>query len=83
MSTISKEIEIYLKLLINNSEDNIVEIQRNALAEHFNCVPSQINYVLSTRSPWIKATALKPEEAAAALSASKSWTWASRSESTA
>lgn len=49
MSTISKEIEIYLKLLINNSEDNIVEIQRNALAEHFNCVPSQINYVLSTR----------------------------------
>ncbi len=49
MSTISKRIEIYLKLLLNNSEDNIVEIQRNALAEHFNCVPSQINYVLSTR----------------------------------
>ena len=31
-------------------EDNQeVEIQRNELAEHFNCVPSQINYVISTR----------------------------------
>jgi len=49
MSTISKQIELYLKLLINDAEGNIVEIQRNALAEHFNCVPSQINYVLSTR----------------------------------
>lgn len=49
MTTISKRIELYLKLLINDSEDNIVEIQRNALAEHFKCVPSQINYVLSTR----------------------------------
>ncbi len=49
MSTISKQIEIYLKLLINKADDNIIEIQRNALAEHFNCVPSQINYVLSTR----------------------------------
>lgn len=49
MSTISKQIELYLKLLINNSDQNIIEIQRNALAEHFKCVPSQINYVLSTR----------------------------------
>ncbi|MDD4344221.1 MAG: CtsR family transcriptional regulator [Eubacteriales bacterium] len=36
-------------MLINNSDENIIEIQRNALAEHFKCVPSQINYVLSTR----------------------------------
>jgi transcriptional regulator CtsR len=49
MSTISKQIELYLKLLINDADGNIIEIQRNALAEHFNCVPSQINYVLSTR----------------------------------
>ncbi len=49
MSTISKQIELYLKLLINNSDENIIVIQRNALAEHFKCVPSQINYVLSTR----------------------------------
>ena len=26
-----------------------VEIQRNELAQQFNCVPSQINYVISTR----------------------------------
>lgn len=26
-----------------------VEIQRNELASYFNCVPSQINYVISTR----------------------------------
>ena len=26
-----------------------VEIQRNELADRFNCVPSQINYVISTR----------------------------------
>lgn len=26
-----------------------VELKRNELAEHFNCVPSQINYVISTR----------------------------------
>lgn len=49
MSTISKRIEVYLKLLINDSEDKVIEIQRNALAEDFKCVPSQINYVLSTR----------------------------------
>ena len=30
-------------------EDELAIIQRNDLAEHFNCVPSQINYVLSTR----------------------------------
>ena len=30
-------------------EENSIEIQRNDLAEKFNCVPSQINYVISTR----------------------------------
>ena len=30
-------------------EDDFIEIQRNELAEHFNCVPSQINYVIATR----------------------------------
>jgi transcriptional regulator CtsR len=29
--------------------DGAVEIQRNELANRFNCVPSQINYVISTR----------------------------------
>lgn len=31
------------------SQDGIVEIQRSTLAERFDCVPSQINYVISTR----------------------------------
>jgi len=31
------------------SEEDIIEIQRNELAERFNCVPSQINYVIATR----------------------------------
>lgn len=41
-------IESFIKGLMKNDE-NIIEIQRNELAEHFKCVPSQINYVISTR----------------------------------
>ena len=29
--------------------DGVLELQRSDLAERFNCVPSQINYVMSTR----------------------------------
>ncbi|WP_031517306.1 CtsR family transcriptional regulator [Desulfofalx alkaliphila] len=49
MSSISNIIEAYLKKMLNSSNDGAIEIQRNELAERFNCVPSQINYVLSTR----------------------------------
>jgi len=35
--------------MIENSEENVAEIQRNELAERIGCVPSQINYVLSSR----------------------------------
>ncbi len=31
------------------SEDSTAEVQRSELASRFNCVPSQINYVISTR----------------------------------
>lgn len=41
-------IEEFIKDLMNNEEEYI-EIGRNDLAEHFNCVPSQINYVIATR----------------------------------
>ncbi len=41
-------IEQFIKELFKDDED-FIEIQRNDLAEHFNCVPSQINYVISTR----------------------------------
>ena len=41
-------IEEFIKELLKGEEEYI-EIQRNELAEHFNCVPSQINYVIQTR----------------------------------
>ena len=40
-------IEEFIKDLFDDEEE--IEIQRNDLAEQFNCVPSQINYVISTR----------------------------------
>lgn len=40
-------IENFIKEMLE--EDNSAIIQRNDLAEHFNCVPSQINYVIATR----------------------------------
>ncbi|MBQ8298707.1 MAG: CtsR family transcriptional regulator [Clostridia bacterium] len=45
---LSEVIEEYIKALIADSDD-FVEFGRNELAEYFNCVPSQINYVISTR----------------------------------
>lgn len=44
---VSDLIEEFIKDLFDDNQD--IEIQRNDLAEHFNCVPSQINYVISTR----------------------------------
>ena len=44
---VSDVIEEFIKELFN--EDEEIEIQRNELAQKFNCVPSQINYVISTR----------------------------------
>lgn len=44
---ISDMIEEFIKELFD--DDDYIEIQRNDLAEHFNCVPSQINYVIQTR----------------------------------
>ncbi|GBF35738.1 transcriptional regulator CtsR [Desulfocucumis palustris] len=49
MSNISDLIEQYLKKLIEKAGQGQIEIQRNELATQFSCVPSQINYVLSTR----------------------------------
>ena len=43
----SDVIEEFIKDLFD--EDDFIEIQRNELAQQFNCVPSQINYVISTR----------------------------------
>ena len=40
-------IEDFIKELFEDEEE--IEIQRNDLAQKFNCVPSQINYVIATR----------------------------------
>lgn len=44
---ISDIIENFIKEMLETDDSAI--IQRNDLAEQFNCVPSQINYVISTR----------------------------------
>ncbi len=44
---LSDLIEEYIKSAIN--EQHCVELKRSELAQTFNCVPSQINYVISTR----------------------------------
>lgn len=46
---ISDVIESYLKKVLAMSESEIVEIKRNEIADKFQCVPSQINYVINTR----------------------------------
>lgn len=49
MRNISDIIERYLKGILHESPEGMIEIQRNDLADQFSCVPSQINYVISTR----------------------------------
>ncbi|MEB3103652.1 CtsR family transcriptional regulator [Ferviditalea candida] len=48
MRNISDIIEQYLKNMMQ-AGDGMIEIQRNELADQFQCVPSQINYVIGTR----------------------------------
>ena len=48
MARLSDIIEDFIKKVISDAE-GVAEIQRNELASYFNCVPSQINYVISTR----------------------------------
>ena len=49
MSNLSDVIESFIKELIENTNNATIEIQRNLLAQQFDCSPSQINYVLTTR----------------------------------
>lgn len=49
MTGLSNTIERFLKELFDDTEEGTIEIQRNELAEQFECAPSQINYVLTTR----------------------------------
>ena len=47
--TTSDLIARFIMDAIEQSESGIAELQRGSLAEMFSCVPSQINYVISTR----------------------------------
>lgn len=47
MANLADDIEAFLKRLLR--ESSTVEIQRAMLAAKFNCAPSQINYVMTTR----------------------------------
>ncbi|MBR1711270.1 MAG: CtsR family transcriptional regulator [Clostridia bacterium] len=56
MRLLSDSIEEFIKSLLVDEEEvettqhqTEVELRRNELAEHFQCAPSQINYVLATR----------------------------------
>ena len=42
-------IEGFLREALNEAENGTAEFQRSDLAKRFHCVPSQINYVVSTR----------------------------------
>ncbi len=44
---LSNIIEEFIKEMLEENRE--IELQRNELANRFNCVPSQINYVISTR----------------------------------
>lgn len=44
---LSDLIEEYIREIISSSDT--VELRRSELADRFNCVPSQINYVIQTR----------------------------------
>lgn len=48
MGTLADHIEAYIKKLLQQG-GNQIELNRAQLAELFSCVPSQINYVLTTR----------------------------------
>ena len=49
MSNITDVIERYLKQILQSQGKNMIEIKRNEIADQFQCVPSQINYVINTR----------------------------------
>ncbi|MCL1632361.1 CtsR family transcriptional regulator [Sporolactobacillus sp. CPB3-1] len=49
MRNISDIIEKYIKEILDSNDKDNIRLKRSELAEKFQCVPSQINYVLKTR----------------------------------
>jgi transcriptional regulator CtsR len=54
MARLSDTIEMFIKELLRDTEQDEILIQRNNLASQFSCAPSQINYVLTTRFTYDK-----------------------------
>ncbi|MDD4413716.1 MAG: CtsR family transcriptional regulator [Oscillospiraceae bacterium] len=46
---LSDEIAAYILHMMESADDGEAELRRNELAEELGCVPSQINYVLTSR----------------------------------
>ncbi len=49
MWSLVSEIELYIKSLLRENHRGWIEFSRKELAERFECVPSQITYVVNTR----------------------------------
>lgn len=49
MANLSDIIEEFIKSCFEDVPEGVISIQRNDMANQFNCAPSQINYVLTTR----------------------------------
>jgi len=49
MANLADLIEAFIKECFEQIPGEILEIQRNEMANQFRCAPSQINYVLTTR----------------------------------
>jgi transcriptional regulator CtsR len=49
VASLADNIERYLKSLLDQAREGMIEIRRAEIAQEFDCVPSQINYVLATR----------------------------------
>src|SRR5699024_4117333 len=49
MHNMSDIIEQDIKNLFEDTNEHVVEIQRTNIAQRFDCVPSQLNYVIKTR----------------------------------
>lgn len=75
---ISDLIAAFLREGLEETEDGVLEIQRSDLAQRFNCVPSQINYVMSTRFSPRAAMLWRAAGAATATSASPVSGWGGR-----
>ncbi len=49
MARIIDEIETYIRRLLDQSGNGTIDLQRAEVADRFDCVPSQVTYVLMTR----------------------------------